>query len=239
MTYSNAHEAAEAYAQENPTLTSYPEMEITLTSSDISEILSGRTLWETETGDAAFENIQFALRDALSYDIQTWGGLDENDFEENNYDINDVIEEAWDLYCAGKIEGNDEQIIVEQSPSVELAVILHEDNTNGTEDRSEEAVKHFQEQLPFSVSFDELNNAIQETPSEFREVWMLVSVPLEKFDTEWETLTVHNPLMYIGNALMGAFAEFKANGTITIHREDVLATIAWKDEYESNEAETN
>ena len=240
MTYNTAREAAEAYAKDNPNLTSYPDgVEIELSTNDISDILEGKTLWETESGNEAFIHIQENLRDALEYDIKTWDGIDENDFEEHGYDHSDIVEEAWDLFCAGKIDGNDEQLVIEQSPAVELAVILHEDNTNGTEDRSEEAVKALQEQLPFNVSFDALYEAVQETPSDFREVWMLVSVPLAKIDTEWNTLTVHNPLMYLGNALMGGFTEFKADGPITVDREDVLASIAWKEEYESNEAEIN
>lgn len=242
MTYNTAREAAEAFAKARPTFTSYPDdAEIELTDKDISEILNGgKTLWETETGDAMFTNIQDALRDSLEYDVKEWCDSQHDvDFDELEIYPEDIAEEAWELYCEGKIESNDEIQIIEQSPSVNLVVFMHEDNSQGTLDRSEESVRELQEELSFDIPFDTLYEAVQNTPSEFREIWMIVAVPLKDFDTHWSTVTVQNPTMYIGNSLMGGYMDFDVEGTFTVNREDVLASIGWKNEYDSNEAKVN
>ena len=237
MTYTTAKDVAEAFAQQYPTLTSYPDdMEITLTDNDIAGILNGKTLWETESGNDAFNAIQDSLRDALEHDIKDWDELDTIDFDETDYDEDDIVDEAWDLYCNGKITSNDEIDIINNSPDVDLVAILYDDETQGSGDRSEDAVKKLQEELPFDIDFDTLNEAVQNTPSDFRDIWMLVSIPLKEIEFEWKTLTVTNPTAYIGNALMGGYFDFVIPSTVTVHRDDVQASISWKESYDSNSA---
>lgn len=237
MTYTTAKDAAEAFAQQYPTLTSYPsDMEITLDENDIAGILNGKPLWETTSGTHAFTHIQDALWDALEHDIKNWDELDTIDFDETDYDEDDIVNEAWDLYCNGKITSNDEIDIINNSPDVDLVAFLYDDETQGTGDRSEEAVKQLQEELPFQIDFDTLNEAVQHAPSDFRDIWMLVSIPLKDIEFEWKTLTVTNPTAYIGNALMGRYFDFVIPSTVTVHRDDVQASISWKESYDSNSA---
>lgn len=239
MTYTTATEAAKAYAQQNPSLTTYPDEGITLTEKDTAEILNDRKiLWETETGNLMFMAIQDNLRNALEHDVEEWCNNQRDiDFDELEIYPEDIAEEAWDMYCGtGEITSNDEIEIIENSPNVNLVAFLNEDNSQGNDDRSEEAVKQLHEQLPFNVKYDELYYAVQNVPSDFRDIWVVMSVPLKDFTSDWRSITVENPTLYIGNALMGGYFDFQADDTILVDRDDVLASIAWIDEYSSSEA---